>query len=90
MVKIEVDGGAYEVEAGQNLLHACLSLGFDIPYVQERQRQEQTAVLLPSGQIEGSALRLLELCRQPWQLIEPSRNACCRAGRTRNVTSAPL
>ena len=32
MVKIEVDGGAYEVEAGQNLLHACLSLGFDIPY----------------------------------------------------------
>jgi NADH dehydrogenase/NADH:ubiquinone oxidoreductase subunit G len=31
MVKIEVDGGAYEVEAGQNLLHACLSLGFDNP-----------------------------------------------------------
>lgn len=32
MVRIEIDGKSYEVETGQNLLHACLSLGFDIPY----------------------------------------------------------
>jgi NADH-quinone oxidoreductase subunit G len=32
MITIEVDGTGYEVESGQNLLHACLSLGFDLPY----------------------------------------------------------
>ncbi|MEE9125958.1 MAG: NADH-quinone oxidoreductase subunit NuoG, partial [Planctomycetota bacterium] len=32
MVKIHVDGSSYEVEAGNNLLHACLSLGLDVPY----------------------------------------------------------
>src|SRR5574337_54167 len=32
MVRIEVDGDSYEVEGGQNLLHTCLSLGFDLPY----------------------------------------------------------
>lgn len=29
---IFVEGRPYEVKAGQNLLHACLTLGFDIPY----------------------------------------------------------
>src|SRR3972149_2922029 len=29
---IYVENKAYEVKAGQNLLQACLSLGFDIPY----------------------------------------------------------
>lgn len=29
---IYVDGAPYQVEAEDNLLHACLSLGFDIPY----------------------------------------------------------
>ncbi|HJU15856.1 MAG TPA: NADH-quinone oxidoreductase subunit NuoG, partial [Stellaceae bacterium] len=32
MAKIHIDGREYEVEAGDNLLHACLSLGLDIPY----------------------------------------------------------
>ncbi|MBI5576482.1 MAG: NADH-quinone oxidoreductase subunit NuoG [Deltaproteobacteria bacterium] len=32
MARIRVDGKWYEVKDGQNLLHACLSLGFDIPY----------------------------------------------------------
>ena len=32
MPTIEVDGQSYEVDAGANLLHACLSLGFDLPY----------------------------------------------------------
>jgi NADH-quinone oxidoreductase subunit G len=32
VARIDIDGTAYEVEAGQNLLHACLSLGFDVPY----------------------------------------------------------
>ncbi|CAG0993742.1 partial NADH-quinone oxidoreductase subunit G, partial [Anaerolineae bacterium] len=32
MAKIFIHGGEYEVEDGQNLLQACLSLGFDIPY----------------------------------------------------------
>ena len=32
MPRIYVDNRAYDVEAGQNLLHACLSLGFDLPY----------------------------------------------------------
>jgi NADH-quinone oxidoreductase subunit G len=32
MVTIHVDGLAYEVKEGQNLLQACLSLGFDLPY----------------------------------------------------------
>ncbi len=32
MGKIYIDGRAYEVNSGQNLLHACLSLGFDLPY----------------------------------------------------------
>ncbi len=32
MPTIYVDDRPYEVEEGQNLLHACLSLGFDIPY----------------------------------------------------------
>jgi NADH-quinone oxidoreductase subunit G len=29
---IYVEGRPHEVKAGQNLLHACLTLGFDIPY----------------------------------------------------------
>jgi NADH-quinone oxidoreductase subunit G len=32
MVTIHVDDNAYQVVAGDNLLHACLSLGLDIPY----------------------------------------------------------
>ncbi len=32
MPTIWIDDTPYEVEAGQNLLHACLSLGLDIPY----------------------------------------------------------
>jgi NADH-quinone oxidoreductase subunit G len=32
MATIYIDNKPYEVEGGQNLLHACLSLGFDIPY----------------------------------------------------------
>ncbi|GHB12423.1 NADH-quinone oxidoreductase subunit NuoG [Salinicola rhizosphaerae] len=32
MATIHVDGQDYEVENGDNLLHACLSLGLDVPY----------------------------------------------------------
>ncbi len=32
MTKIFVENQAYEVEDGQSLLHACLSLGFNLPY----------------------------------------------------------
>ncbi|MEA2780463.1 MAG: NADH-quinone oxidoreductase subunit [Rhodospirillaceae bacterium] len=32
MPSILVDGNTYTVAAGHNLLHACLSLGFDLPY----------------------------------------------------------
>ena len=32
MTRIEIDGQSYEVAPGHNLLHACLSLGFDLPY----------------------------------------------------------
>lgn len=32
MATIYIDNKPYEVRDGQNLLHACLSLGFDIPY----------------------------------------------------------
>ena len=32
MATIYIDGQPYEVRDGQNLLHACLTLGFDIPY----------------------------------------------------------
>lgn len=32
MVTFFIDNQPYVVEAGQNLLHACLSLGFDLPY----------------------------------------------------------
>ena len=32
MAKIFVENQPYEVDASQNLLHACLSLGFDLPY----------------------------------------------------------
>ena len=32
MVKIVVDNEEYEVEEGQNLLHACLSHGLELPY----------------------------------------------------------
>ncbi len=32
MVTFYIDNQPYAVEAGQNLLHACLSLGFDLPY----------------------------------------------------------
>ncbi len=32
MATIYVDNQPYEVEDGQNLLHVCLSLGFDLPY----------------------------------------------------------
>ena len=29
---IQIDGQEYEVEAGNNLLEACLSAGLDLPY----------------------------------------------------------
>ena len=32
MPTIYVENRPYEVPEGQNVLHACLSLGFDIPY----------------------------------------------------------
>ncbi len=32
MASVTIDGRSYDVEAGDNLLHACLSLGFDLPY----------------------------------------------------------
>jgi len=32
MVKIHIDGATYQVDPGQNLLAACLSLGIDLPY----------------------------------------------------------
>jgi NADH-quinone oxidoreductase subunit G len=32
MARIEIDGEFYEVEDGNNLLSACLSLGLDLPY----------------------------------------------------------
>jgi NADH-quinone oxidoreductase subunit G len=32
MATIYIDNKPYQVKDGQNLLHACLSLGFDIPY----------------------------------------------------------
>jgi NADH-quinone oxidoreductase subunit G len=32
MIKIYVDGREHEVEEGQNLLHAVLGLGYDLPY----------------------------------------------------------
>ncbi|MFN2289273.1 MAG: NADH-quinone oxidoreductase subunit NuoG [Chromatocurvus sp.] len=32
MAMIHIDGVAYEVEAGRNLLESCLSLGLDLPY----------------------------------------------------------
>lgn len=32
MATIHVDGKSYEVDGSDNLLHACLSLGLDIPY----------------------------------------------------------
>jgi NADH-quinone oxidoreductase subunit G len=32
MVTIFIDNKPYEVKEGQNLLHACLSLGFNVPY----------------------------------------------------------
>lgn len=32
MAKIHVDGQAFEVDGSQNLLHTCLSLGFDLEY----------------------------------------------------------
>ncbi len=32
MVNFYIDNQPYAVEAGENLLHACLSLGFDLPY----------------------------------------------------------
>jgi NADH-quinone oxidoreductase subunit G len=32
MPRIEIDGQSYEVQGGDNLLSACLSLGLDLPY----------------------------------------------------------
>ena len=32
MATIYIDGKPYEVKDGQNLLQACLTLGFDLPY----------------------------------------------------------
>src|SRR6266511_2696870 len=32
MATIYVENQPYQAEDGQNLLHACLSLGFDLPY----------------------------------------------------------
>ncbi len=32
MPTLEIDGKQYEVAPGDNLLHACLTLGFDLPY----------------------------------------------------------
>src|SRR6185437_6347792 len=32
VARIDIDGQPYEVANGQNLLHICLTLGFDLPY----------------------------------------------------------
>ncbi len=32
MATLHIDGRPYDVEPGDNLLHACLTLGFDLPY----------------------------------------------------------
>ncbi|MGE5424922.1 MAG: NADH-quinone oxidoreductase subunit NuoG, partial [Syntrophothermus sp.] len=32
MLNVKIDGNNYQVEEGKNLLEACLSLGFDLPY----------------------------------------------------------
>ena len=32
MANVYIDGKPYEVNPDQNLLHGCLSLGFDLPY----------------------------------------------------------
>ncbi|MFN2167159.1 MAG: 2Fe-2S iron-sulfur cluster-binding protein, partial [Anaerolineae bacterium] len=32
MVTIHIDGRPYTIPEGQNLLQACLALGFDLPY----------------------------------------------------------
>jgi NADH-quinone oxidoreductase subunit G len=32
VARIDIDGQSYEVADGQNLLHTCLTLGFDLPY----------------------------------------------------------
>src|SRR5262249_49170454 len=32
MAKVFVDNRAYDVDPGQNLLHACLGLGMNLPY----------------------------------------------------------
>ena len=32
MAKVYIDGRPYEMDSKQNLLHGCLSLGFDLPY----------------------------------------------------------
>ena len=32
MITIFIDNKSYQVKEGQNLLQACLSLGFDLPY----------------------------------------------------------
>ena len=32
LAAVYIDDRAYQMDAEQNLLHACLSLGFDLPY----------------------------------------------------------
>jgi NADH-quinone oxidoreductase subunit G len=32
MARIEIDGSSYDLQDGDNLLAACLSLGLDLPY----------------------------------------------------------
>ncbi len=32
MATIHIDGKQYDIHGGDNLLHACLSLGLDVPY----------------------------------------------------------
>jgi hypothetical protein len=44
-------------------------------YVKERSAPARAAYLLPRGQIERSAVGLVELCRHPDQLVALSRNA---------------
>ena len=44
MATIHVDGKEYEVDGADNLLHACLSLGLDIPYFAGIRRWEASAL----------------------------------------------
>jgi glycosyltransferase involved in cell wall biosynthesis len=51
------------------------TVAFDVPYVQERCRQDQAAALLPFENLEQSANTLAEICQQPERLLPLARNA---------------